>query len=59
MTNTEIKELMLEGKKTTNISKYMIIYKQATGKPWTDCLCGGGFMRLFNTCLYYSKTLKE
>lgn len=36
---------------TELIPKYKEIYKILTKRPWEGCLCGGGFIRLYKTCL--------
>ena len=41
------------------IPQYRVVYQQATGKPWKQCMCGNGFDNFFRVCKNYSDALKR
>lgn len=58
MKENEIIEVMNKRMSSMYINQYKIIYELASGKKWTQCLCGNGMERLYCVCVAYANNLK-
>ena len=57
MNDEEIAAIMALPKKAGLVPKYKRIWKTATGSDFNDCLCGGGFERLYRLCVNYNNKI--